>query len=139
MKKVLAGGSFVLPHQGHIFFLERARELGDYLVVVIASDETLRKKKKPLLLSAEKRKKLIERLGIADKVIIGSSSDFLEPVRKERPDIIVLGYDQRFSKELLKRIKEELPNCKIVRMHSKLKGYSTTSILKKLGIKKQNG
>ena len=135
MKRVLVGGSFNLLHQGHIFFLSRAKRLGDYLVVIIATDNTVLKNKKPLLLPAEKRKRLVEKLGVADKVRIGSDSDFFKMVEEEKPDIIALGYDQKLSKELIKRIKEALPKCRIIRIHSRLKGYSTSKILKELGVK----
>ena len=135
MKRVLVGGSFNLLHQGHIFFLSRAKGLGSYLVVIIATDSTVIKNKKPLLLPAKKRKRLVEKLGIANKVRIGSDSDFLRAVKEERPDIIALGYDQKLSKELVKRIKETFPKCRIVRIHSRLKGYSTSKMLKELGVK----
>jgi len=141
-KKVLAGGSFNIVHQGHVFFLNRAKELGNTLVVVIASDRTVIKNKKHLLLPAEKRKKVVEMLGIADKVIIGSDSDFFRVVEKERPDIISLGHDQKLPKGLARRIREKFPECRILRIRSKLRGYSTSGILKQLGIgddKNKNG
>lgn len=136
MKRVLVGGSFNLLHQGHIYFLNRARALGDYLVVVIATDKTVLKKGKPLLFSAEKRKRLVEKLGIADRVRIGSDSDFFRVVQEEKPDIIALGYDQKLSKKLIEKIKNKFPKCRIVRIRSRLKGYSTSRMLKELGVKK---
>jgi cytidyltransferase-like protein len=138
MKKVivLVGGTFNLVHQGHIFFLNRAKELGNYLVVVIATDKTVMKNKGVLLLPAEKRRQIIEKLGIADRVVVGSDSDFFKTVNNERPDIIALGYDQELKKELIKKIKKSFPDCRIVRIDSKLKGYSTSKILRELGIKK---
>ena len=39
MKRVITYGRFDLLHDGHINLLRRARELGDYLVVVVSSDE----------------------------------------------------------------------------------------------------
>ena len=39
MKRVITYGTFDLLHYGHINLLRRARELGDYLVVVVSSDE----------------------------------------------------------------------------------------------------
>ena len=39
MKKVITYGTFDLLHVGHINLLRRARELGDYLLVVLSSDE----------------------------------------------------------------------------------------------------
>lgn len=39
MKKVITYGTFDLLHWGHIRLLERARELGDHLTVVLSTDE----------------------------------------------------------------------------------------------------
>jgi len=133
MKKVLAGGTFNLLHPGHIFFLEKAKELGDYLVVVVANDKTVAREKKFLVMPAEARKKVIENLRIVDKAVVGDEKDFMKVVRKERPDIIALGYDQELG-SLEKQI--ESLGIKIVRIKSRLKGYKTEDILSTLGIKK---
>ena len=39
MKKVITYGTFDLLHYGHVNLLERAKKLGDYLIVVLSSDE----------------------------------------------------------------------------------------------------
>ena len=39
MKRVITYGTFDLLHYGHINLLRRAKELGDYLVVVLSTDE----------------------------------------------------------------------------------------------------
>lgn len=127
MKKVLTGGVFNTIHQGHIRFLKRAGELGDCLVVVVANDKTVLKKK-PLLKPQEERKNALEKLGIADKVVIGDERDFLKVVKKEKPDIVALGYDQEPDKGLLETLKEL--GCKLVRI-KKFGSYSTSRILEK--------
>jgi len=138
MKKVLAGGSFNLIHQGHIFFLKEAKSLGDYLIIVVASDRTVMKKK-PMLFTSKKRKTIVESLKIADKVVVGDDSDYFKIVKEEKPDIIALGYDQKLPRGLSKEIKKEFPECKIVRIKLELKGFSTSNMLKKLGIKNKKG
>ena len=48
MKRVITYGTFDLLHYGHINLLERAKALGDYLIVVISTDEfnwTMKQKK----------------------------------------------------------------------------------------------
>ncbi|MCX6814050.1 MAG: FAD synthase [Candidatus Aenigmarchaeota archaeon] len=137
MKKVLAGGTFNLLHPGHIFFLEKAKELGDYLVVVVANDKTVAREKKFLVMPAAARKKIIEKMRMVDKAVIGDEKDFMKVVRKERPDIIALGYDQKIDEEMLTRQTEKIGlKCRIVRINSSLKGYKTERILRVL---KKNG
>ena len=131
MKKVLVGGVFNIVHPGHVFFLKKSRELGDFLLVVIANDETARKTKKYAVVDQRTRKKNIEKLGIADKVVIGDAKDFMKVVRKERPDLIVLGYDQRMKEKDLKRMLAESGlECGVTRLRKKLKGYKTSKIIK---------
>ena len=72
--------------------LRSAKVLGDKLVVVLSNDAHNRK---PNAVPAEQRKKWVEALGIADKVVIGDPGSFAETMRREDPDILVLGYDQK--------------------------------------------
>ena len=132
MRKILVGGVFNIVHRGHEFFLRKSKELGDYLIVVVANNRTARLTKKYPVLDQEIRKKNIDKLGIADKVVIGDETDFMNVVRKEKPNIIVLGYDQKINeKELKKMLTREGIDCEIVRIREKLKGYKTSLILKK--------
>ncbi|WP_290898688.1 adenylyltransferase/cytidyltransferase family protein, partial [Ferroglobus sp.] len=39
MRKVVATGTFDIIHPGHIRFLEEAKKLGDYLVVIVAREK----------------------------------------------------------------------------------------------------
>lgn len=91
MKTVLTGGKFNRIHPGHIWLLCRAKKLG-YLVVVLANDKH---NKKPYAVNAGKRKATLEKLGIADKIVIGSPKSFVLVLKKYKPNVIVLGYDQK--------------------------------------------
>ena len=102
MKKVLAGGCFNKIHPGHLYFLNKAKSLGDYLIVVLTHDKN---NKKPYAVIARKRKNNMSKLNIADKIIIGHPTDFLKTVKKVKPDIIALGYDQKVSLKINKKIK----------------------------------
>ncbi|MFC1454950.1 adenylyltransferase/cytidyltransferase family protein [Candidatus Undinarchaeota archaeon] len=126
MVKVLIGGVFDLLHEGHKFFLKKAAEFGDELVVVVANDKNVELKKRKPVWNQEKRKEEIEKLEFVDKVIVGfEEENFIEIIDQEKPDIIVLGHDQKF-KEL-----DGLMGIKVVKLKAKLEGYSTSSILEK--------
>ena len=132
MKKVLAGGVFGVIHPGHEFFLKKAKAFGDFLVVVVASDKTTCITKKYPVIGAETRKRNLEALGIADRVVIGDDADFMKVVRQEKPDVIVLGYDQKMSeKELEKLLQKNGIECEIARIKENLRGHKTSKIIKK--------
>ncbi len=132
MKKVLAGGTFSIIHPGHIFFLREAKKCGDFLTVVVASDSTVRKNKGYVLFPAKERKRMVESIGFVDRVVIGDEKDMFRVVEKERPDVVVLGFDQRIDTRKLKERSGRKGNkIKIVRIR-RFKNYSTGEIIGKI-------
>jgi len=117
--KVLVGGVFDIIHPGHIYFLKRAKELGDELIVVIARDSTVIKKKgrKPIL-PENIRKEIVEALKPVDRAVLGyEEGDIYKIVEEVKPDIIALGYDQDLDpKELEKELSKRGLNVKVVRI-----------------------
>lgn len=135
MKKVLAGGRFNIIHPGHVYFLEKAKALGDYLVVVVANDKTVRRSKQALIFPASERKKMVESLRCVDRVRIGynigAKDSYWRVIEKEKPNIIALGYDQKVKKNVLKKYCEDVGiSCEVVRIGN-YKGYHTKKIIKK--------
>ena len=60
MKKVITYGTFDLLHYGHVNLLERAKKLGDYLIVVLSTDEfNWKEKQKKCYFTYEERKRLL--------------------------------------------------------------------------------
>ncbi len=121
MKKVMVFGTFDIFHSGHRHFLQQARKFGDYLIVVVARDQTvLRLKKKKSLNNEVKRKKQIMQPGLADKVILGSLNDKYAVIKKYCPEVICLGYDQKFFAENLQSNLREIgiASVKIKRMRA---------------------
>lgn len=106
-KTVLVGGTFEIVHPGHIFFLNKAKEFGDYLVVVVARDSTVRKMKRPPVVPEDQRLKVIASLKPVDNALLGrEQEDILEIVKEIKPDVIVLGPDQVHDiKDLQSRIR----------------------------------
>ena len=106
-KRVLAFGSFDLVHKGHEHYLREAKKLGTELIVIVAKDETIEsiKGKKPQH-NEEQRKKDVEALGIADKVVLGNSvknSDKFKIIEDYKSDVIAFGYDQKEDLESVKQ------------------------------------
>src|SRR5208282_433989 len=92
--RVMATGVFDLLHPGHVFFLTEARKLGDELVVVVARDQTARRLKREPYVPEHIRREMVGSLKPVDRAVLGSATDIYETVINERPNIIVLGYDQ---------------------------------------------
>lgn len=99
---VVATGTFDIIHPGHIRFLEEAKKLGDYLIVIVAREKNVKHKPKPVI-PEEQRRRVVEALKPVDKAILGDLNDMFKPIEEIRPDVIVLGYDQHFDEEWLKR------------------------------------
>ncbi|MDD5623454.1 MAG: adenylyltransferase/cytidyltransferase family protein [Candidatus Peribacteraceae bacterium] len=93
--RVLVFGTFDRLHPGHRFVLAEAAKQGD-LFVVIARDTTVKRLKGRLPLQSEgERAHAIAEVVPGAHVVLGHPDDFLSPVREIRPDLILLGYDQR--------------------------------------------
>lgn len=70
MKKVITYGTYDLLHYGHINLLERAKALGDYLVVAISTDEfNWNEKQKKCYYTYEQRKRMLEAIKYVDEII----------------------------------------------------------------------
>lgn len=95
MARVMAQGVFDLIHLGHVHYLEKARELGDELVVVVASDKTVRERKHEPITPEGMRCDLVAALRCVDLAVVGSDGDDrYVTVQELKPDIIALGHDQ---------------------------------------------
>lgn len=118
-KKVISFGTFDLFHKGHKSYLKQAKKLGDYLIVVVARDRNVKiiKKRLPAYKEAVRMKK-IEETGLADKVVLGNLYNKYNIIKKHKPDIIALGYDQAVNIFDLRKnlLKFGLSNVKIKRL-----------------------
>ncbi len=109
IKVVLASGTFDLPHYGHLKFLEEAKKAGGNnakLVVIVARDSTVERLKgaKPVI-PENQRRALIEALKPVDVALLGYEDlDYARVIEKIKPDIIVVGYDQRAIEDGVKKI-----------------------------------
>ena len=135
MKRIYTYGAFDLLHPGHIKLLERAKALGDYLIVGIVPDDAIRDLKgedRPIQ-SLKDRAFIVESLDIVDAIMIQGSydpSNNLEKLKADNQpvDILVKGDDWDYipGTETI----EELGGMLIKLPYSK--GFSTSDIIKKI-------
>ena len=94
-KIVFTNGCFDIIHAGHVDYLEKAKKLGDILVVGLNSDLSISRikgNKRPIL-EEDLRKRVLEGLKSVD-LVITFNEDTPERVIKEiKPDILVKGGD----------------------------------------------
>lgn len=96
MIRVLATGTFDILHPGHLLYLEKSKELGDELVVIVARDVNVKHKPKPIVME-DQRLQMVQALKVVDMVILGNEKDIFQPIEDLKPDIITLGFDQHFN------------------------------------------
>lgn len=104
MKRVITYGTFDLLHYGHINILRRAKELGDYLIVVISTDEfNWKEKGKKCYFTYEQRKAMVEAIRYVDMVIPETNWEQKRTdVRDYDVDIFVMGDDWEGKFDFLK-------------------------------------
>jgi len=92
---VFTNGCFDLLHIGHVRYLEKAKILGDILVVGINSDSSVRKLKGPKrpLLPVRERAEILSGLGCVDYVTIFDELDPLKLITSLQPNVLVKGGD----------------------------------------------
>lgn len=135
MVRVMASGVFDLIHTGHISYLEQAKSYGDELVAVVACDSTVRAKKHEPITPESMRVRIVGALKPVDRAIIGGTGDIFDTVREVDPDIIVLGFDQKFDPEELERELAEhgMGNIRVVRAEECAEDLNATRrIVKKI-------
>jgi len=94
MKKIITYGTFDLFHLGHLRILERAKKLGDYLIVAVSSDEFNAIKGKKCVYPFEHRKLIVEAIRFVDEVIREDVwEQKADDIRKHNIDTIVMGED----------------------------------------------
>ena len=128
MIKVITYGTYDLMHYGHIRLLERAKALGDYLIVALSTDEfNWQEKQKKCYFSYEKRKQLLEAIRYVDLVIPEENwEQKIEDVKLYKVDTFVMGDDWEGKFDFLKDY------CEVV-YFPRTPEISTTQIKEELG------
>ena len=127
-KIVFTNGCFDILHVGHLKYLEKAKELGDILVVAINSDSSVRKikgEKRPINLEDD-RAYLLSGLACVDYVTIFSEETPYKIIDFLKPNILVKGADYKNKEVVGSNLVDEVKLIEFVT------GKSTTNIIDKI-------
>ncbi len=129
MKTIVVNGTFDILHRGHLDMLNRARALGDFLLVCIDTDARVKELKgdaRPIN-SEMDRILLLANLKAVDNVLTFGSDQELENILKEyQPAIMVKGSDWK-GKPI---VGEQY--CKEIVFIERTDGYSTTNTIQSI-------
>lgn len=134
MRKVMVFGSFDVVHDGHRSLFKQARALGDELVVVVARDETYRGLRGHAPVHNEyERLRAVAGEPLVDEAFLGERDDVYQVVRRLRPSVVALGYDQdSFTDGLRERLDSfGLQSTSLVRLQAHSPERFKSSLLKK--------
>lgn len=122
MKKIITYGTFDMFHIGHLKMLERAKELGDYLIVCVSTDEFNLLKDKKCVIPYEDRSEIVRAIRFVDEVIPENSwEQKVSDVIKYEIDTFVIGDDWKGKFDFLNEY------CDVVYL-SRTPGISTTQL-----------
>jgi cytidyltransferase-like protein len=115
-------------HAGHVAFLQKARQFGDYLIVGLNDDEAAAEYKRTPVFTLEERAAVVAACKYVDEVIAGSPLRPTEEWLKERNiDYVIHGDD--FNKDLLEDQYGASLRLGIFRSVPYTPGISTTEII----------
>jgi rfaE bifunctional protein nucleotidyltransferase chain/domain len=129
---VFTNGCFDLLHRGHIYYLSRAREMGDLLVVGLNSDHSVTRLKgvgRPVNNQAA-RAEVLGALGMVDYVILFEEDTPAGLIRELKPDLLVKGGDYKVE-EIVGFADVTSWGGKVVTIPL-LEGYSSTSLIERI-------
>ncbi len=132
LKVVFSNGCFDILHLGHIDYLEKARSLGDKLVIGLNSDKSVKQLKgenRPIN-NEEARARMLAALSFVDGITVFEEDTPKELIDMLLPDILVKGSD--YSIENIVGAKTVLANGGKVETIDLVNGYSTTNIIDKI-------
>ena len=123
MVKVITYGTFDLLHHGHIRLLERAKALGDRLIVGVTSDDYDKSRGKiNLQQTLMERIEAVRATGLADEIIVEEyEGQKIDDIRKYEVDIFTVGSDWEGKFDYLNKY------CKVIYL-PRTEGVSSTEL-----------
>ncbi|AKQ47797.1 D-beta-D-heptose 1-phosphate adenosyltransferase [Rufibacter radiotolerans] len=131
-KVVFTNGCFDIVHIGHVDYLERARLLGDKLVVGLNTDQSVSRIKGPSrpLQDEMSRIRVMASFWFVDAVVLFDQETPLELIKAVQPDILVKGDD--YTLENIVGHDVVLAKGGTVKTIPLVKGYSTSQVVAKI-------
>ncbi|EAI7253121.1 D-glycero-beta-D-manno-heptose-7-phosphate kinase [Campylobacter lari] len=127
-KVVFTNGCFDIVHYGHIKYLEKAKKLGDILVVGLNSDESIKRLKgnsRPINLEFQ-RACMLASMYFVDYVVIFNEDTPYELIEFLKPDVLVKGADYKDKEVVGSNL------VKKVELIDFEDGFSTTNIINRI-------
>ena len=131
-KIIFTNGCFDILHRGHATYLQKAKELGDILILGLNSDESIKRLKgedRPIN-NLEDRAFLIGALESIDFVVPFTEDTPYELIKLIEPNILVKGADYEGKKVVGSDIADEVQLIEFVA------GKSTTNLIEKINKKR---
>lgn len=132
LKIVFTNGCFDILHVGHVDYLEKAKNLGDRLIIGLNTDLSVKKLKgtsRPIV-GQGARSRIIASLAFVDAVILFEEETPLELIRVILPDILVKGGDYSIGNIIGSDI--VISNGGKVKTINFVDGFSTTQLIEKI-------
>lgn len=129
---VFTNGCFDILHRGHIDYLNKAKDLGDKLIVAVNTDSSVKDIKKPgrPIQDEISRSEIMAALQCVDAVILFQENTPYELIKNLAPDVLVKGAD--YKVEDIVGYDVVTKNGGLVQTIDFLPGYSTTLIENKI-------
>jgi D-glycero-beta-D-manno-heptose 1-phosphate adenylyltransferase len=130
-KVVFTNGCYDILHPGHIRLLEKARSLGDLLILALNTDASVARLKGPTrpLISEGERTRMVLLLEAIDAVTLFDEDTPRELIAEVLPDILIKGAD--WAHFIAGREEVEAAGGKVMALALE-PGYSTTNIVEEL-------
>jgi rfaE bifunctional protein nucleotidyltransferase chain/domain len=128
---VFTNGCYDILHPGHIRLLEKARSLGDLLILALNTDSSVRRLKGPTrpLIGEEERARMALMLEAVDAVTLFDEDTPRELIAEVLPDILIKGAD--WAHFIAGREEVEAAGGKVMALALE-PGFSTTNIVEEL-------
>ena len=129
---VFTNGCFDIIHLGHVDYLEKARMLGDKLVIGLNSDDSVSRFKGPErpLQDQTSRARILASMQFVDLIVFFNEDTPLNLISEIKPNILVKGSD--YLAENIVGADVVKKNGGVVKTIDFVPGYSTTRIVEKI-------